>query len=651
MSLSLVAGLGMIISLPYVRSLTWNREAIEDLTGGVTSEIYSSDILDKDEFWTKELLKVGKDFLYGCSTGQHADWLEPDRPITIRKGILEGHAYSIMDAVEHIVDGTSYRLVKVRNPWGNTGWSGPWSDGAAEWTPQWMERLQHKFGDDGVFWMSYDDLLRKYQRLDRTRIFGPDWKITQQWTSLQVPWSADYHQTRFSVNVTKDTPVVIVLSQLDRKYFAGLEGQYDFKLQFRVQRVGEEEDYIVRSNVDYYMTRSVSTDITLEAGSYFVLMKVTAIRMGGPTLDEVVADKAEEKRDKLIQVGLSYDLAHAKGVVLETEKEKEERELHEKTQETEARDNRKKKARERKEKEWKKNKKLRQRERRHEERRQRRAQVKARHSEATLTGYTHDDEGSRYDTNRDAHHYAGTAGDVRSLTGEFIASYERSEGPSPTTETREDAAASSTTTDKIDTPTSDSVTSAEESATPNATAPLVEDHPVTPKVQINGVDAITDVKPLKKRPASLLPDRTRPNTTASHQQTPSPKPDDFPDPPNLDSDSDSDFSWQTDLDFDSDSSERPYAGSDAGRGDRDWDRLDDSSSGPDPWNAVCVVGLRVYSKDPDLSLEVVRPNPYEDAGGKKDVVAGGALDRDDPAKGALAEKWAKTPMRPAFDSE
>jgi len=146
--------------------LTISREAIEDLTGGVTSEIYSTDILDKDKFWKNDLLKVGEEFLYACSTGIYADWLEPNRPSTKRQGILEGHAYGIMDAVEHTVDGKTYRLVKVRyvhprfdryptkkgsrNPWGKKEWKGAWSDGSAEWTPQWMERLNHKFGDDGV---------------------------------------------------------------------------------------------------------------------------------------------------------------------------------------------------------------------------------------------------------------------------------------------------------------------------------------------------------------------------------------------------------------------------------------------------------------------------------------------------------------------
>jgi len=50
----------------------------------------------------------------------------------------------------------------------------------------------------------------------------------------------------------------------------------------------------------------------------------------------------------------------------------------------------------------------------------------------------------------------------------------------------------------------------------------------------------------------------------------------------------------------------------------------------DPWNAVCVVGLRVYSKDQKLSLEVVRPVPEDD------VEA--ALDMDDPAVSATNER-------------
>lgn len=64
------------------------------------------------------------------------------------------------------------------------------------------------------FWISYNDLLKKYQHFDRTRLFGPEWSIAQQWTTVNVPWSADYHSTKFMVNVTKAGPVVLVLSQV-----------------------------------------------------------------------------------------------------------------------------------------------------------------------------------------------------------------------------------------------------------------------------------------------------------------------------------------------------------------------------------------------------------------------------------------------------
>lgn len=93
-------------------------EGIEDLTGGVTSELFTTDILDKEHFWKEELLKVNEDFLFGCSTGVWGTGLGE------RKGIIELHAYSIQRAVE--IDGK--RLLRLKNPWGKGEWKGPWSE-------------------------------------------------------------------------------------------------------------------------------------------------------------------------------------------------------------------------------------------------------------------------------------------------------------------------------------------------------------------------------------------------------------------------------------------------------------------------------------------------------------------------------------------
>lgn len=88
-----------------LKSLTFFREGVEDLTGGVTTELLTSDILDTDEFWTNEILKVNKEFLFGCSTGLL------DGGYGNRDGISEGHAYVVMEAREL---STGERLLKLR---------------------------------------------------------------------------------------------------------------------------------------------------------------------------------------------------------------------------------------------------------------------------------------------------------------------------------------------------------------------------------------------------------------------------------------------------------------------------------------------------------------------------------------------------------
>ncbi|RYP03722.1 hypothetical protein DL764_004946 [Monosporascus ibericus] len=291
-------------------------EGIEDLTGGVTSELYTTDILDREYFWKEELMKVNDEFLFGCNT----DMWGTGRT-GVRNGIVELHAYSVMRAVE--MDGQ--RLVLLKNPWGKFEWKGPWSDGSKEWTAEWLTKLNHRFGDDGAFWISYSDLLRKYQVFDRTRLFGPEWKVASLWTTVSVPWTLDYLDTHFTLTLAKTGPVVLVLSQLDDRYYRGLEGQYRFELNFRLHKTGQE-DYVVRTISPYCQNRSVNVELELEAGEYVVLLKVNAARDRDVLpIEEVVRNNARDRRDKLVAVGMSYDLAHSKGQVRETPEERRAR--------------------------------------------------------------------------------------------------------------------------------------------------------------------------------------------------------------------------------------------------------------------------------------------------------------------------------------
>jgi hypothetical protein len=196
-------------------------EGIEDLTGGVTTKLLTNRILSKERLW-KELLQVNKEFLFSAgSPGQFGD--DSDT----RRGLALGHAYSVIKAVEEEdEEGKKHRLVLIRNPWGKRDqkgggeWNGPWSDGSKEWTPYWMHKLNYRFGDDGLFWMSYDDLQKRFDLLDRTRLFDREWTIVQNWTSVSVAWVTGYLNTKFVVKIQKAGPTVFVLSQVSlQKYF------------------------------------------------------------------------------------------------------------------------------------------------------------------------------------------------------------------------------------------------------------------------------------------------------------------------------------------------------------------------------------------------------------------------------------------------
>jgi hypothetical protein len=280
-------------------------EAIEDLTGGVGVVINPEDIMDKDRFWREQLSQVNEKYLFGGGSKPNAT-----------KGFIGGHAYAVLKAWEE----GDLKLLKLRNPWGETEWEGDWSDGSKLWTPEMMTKLEHTFGDDGVFWISYKDFLKHFPSINRVRLFNKDWQVAQRWTSVNVPWTVDYLDTKFQFTTTEKCPVVIVLSQPDDRYFYGLRGRFLYSLHFRVYKEGDEDGrYIVRSmhnsGNETIFTRSVSAEIVdLEPGTYNVVFKITAHRSKiSPTAEEAIIKFAVDRKEKLLHVGRRFDYAQSKG--------------------------------------------------------------------------------------------------------------------------------------------------------------------------------------------------------------------------------------------------------------------------------------------------------------------------------------------------
>ncbi|KAL6691714.1 hypothetical protein J3F84DRAFT_160938 [Trichoderma pleuroticola] len=572
----------------------WIGEGLEDLSGGVTTELLTSDILDLDEFWDNEMSKVNKEFMFGCSTGLL------DYGYGQRDGISEAHAYVVTDA-RTLKSGQ--RLVKLRNPWGEIRkglWEGPWSDGSKEWTTEVQEELGHKFGSDSVFWISFEDLVRKYTHFDRTRLFrDPDWRCCQRWIGVDVPWKAEYHE-KFRIKLTKDSPLILVLSQLDGRYFKGLQGQYSFRLHFRLHYEDrpDAEDYIVRSHGNYFMKRSVSVELPdLPAGNYTVYLKVTGQRdQEQPSVEDVVKRESQGRveNEKLAQVGYAYDLAHSK-----------------------AWEHMDKVAKIRKQRDQQKASSCRQQERRR--------QWERRHISREIAKKQKQKNGEKKDRKKELKRKEKKAEEKKRL--DVVEPVVESKQKSEDAEEKDSLAASIDAIDvgklslKDINDGSDSDSSGSPTDTPKSEEAIVFPSPSEEKKE--------DVPPISGAPPASKDAADEPKPAADAEEKTTPAEDAAPAEEESDGDSsDSPVEDWEELYSSDDYTRKPRSfpyPSPAARDDYDTEE----EKMPAPWNAVCIVGIRVYSKDSELELLTVMEGGELDGMGTK-----GQADLDDAQNNA-----------------
>ncbi|CAH2255663.1 calpain-2 catalytic subunit [Pelobates cultripes] len=138
-------------------------EGFEDFTGGL-AEWYDLKKAPANLFKIiQKALKTGS--LLGCSIDITS--ASETEAITFQK-LVKGHAYSVTAAEEVSYRGQQEKLIRIRNPWGEVEWTGAWSDNSNEWNsvdPDVRDKLIKRC-DDGEFWMSFNDFLRHYSRVE-----------------------------------------------------------------------------------------------------------------------------------------------------------------------------------------------------------------------------------------------------------------------------------------------------------------------------------------------------------------------------------------------------------------------------------------------------------------------------------------------------
>jgi hypothetical protein len=366
------------------------------------------------------------------------------------------------------------------------------------------------------------------------------------------------------------------------------------------------------------MSRSVSTDLELEPGTYSVLMKITATRFRRIiTAEELIRENVACRQEKLLQIGLAYDLAHAKGIITDTEREKREKAEAEDKARAAAKQKQKQELKEQRRKEVEIARKRQQRNRRH---RQKVEEHRRRKAEAG--------KAAGMSRNQDA-----PAPQSSNTTAIGVAA------PLPEDNQRTNCA----------NPNADANAGMDSSEGDITTQARIDqfnhDLDSIPAVQVNG-------------------ERTSQSSSSGHH----------PAPPTASNESDSDSVISFDSSIDTDLDLTPLRLDDGGRGrasgsaaapaysyhnrrdsGRSWSE-DSERADPrdrwrerwmqeedpnrefacDPWNAVCVLGLRVYSRVGKVSVEVVRPKtaPPEESPLDLDDISKGVSDDTQRVEGA-----------------
>lgn len=476
---------------------------------------------------------------------------------------------------------------------------------------------------------------------------------------------------------------------MDDRYFQGLEGQYNFSLHFRLEKDGEH-DYIVRSHGNYLMNRSVSVDLDLEPGTYSVLMRITAERVSyRDRPEQVIRDTCRNRRNKLIQIGLAYDLAHARGQVKETEAEKKSREEREAKKKAADHKKRREELRAKWLKDWEVQRKRVARRKRHEKKKEEHHKKVEARKAAIASDLSKNAIVGEQDAN------------VRAADG--------AEGVDPSAQQEASKATDTSTQDAPPTPESTSESKAEEAQTP--AAGKVESLPTkSPEVTAKPTKDVTDStkdttavraasesdKAVEPKPAEDTTESSK-NTTevpaaSTNDQAVECKPsDDEPAPEpaasakaanfeaalrrvpsvlvngatptgkasgtapgtvlvagtapppstaaedNWEYDSLASFDSSMDTDLDLPPTPPPEGVEDTAAAVPPVPVPEEENENQmfedDPWNAVCVVGLRVYSQDKDTTILIVRP--------KSEIEGETELDVDDNSKGISGDVSGK----------
>jgi len=286
--------------------------------------------IDSEMLWARLLSFDDAGFLLSASVGGSS---AGEAAAAEAMGLLTDHAYSLLRVVSvpNPRGGGVARLCKLRNPWGRLEWRGDWSDASPLWTAELRASLDggRTSGDDGTFWMSFDDLLDYFRTIEACRV-RPGWaevRVAGALPDLSVEGSLASGLGAFELEVPQTTDAEVTLIQRNGRGDATHEPSdlLVLVLQRHATGRGSVGGLKVFACSDRQLRPSVTCEAMLPAGHYLVvplslrprthrgsppLRYVLRIGSAKPLLCEATCANGDEVRSAIAAYAISRGERH-----------------------------------------------------------------------------------------------------------------------------------------------------------------------------------------------------------------------------------------------------------------------------------------------------------------------------------------------------
>uniref|UniRef100_A0AAQ5YGM4 Calpain 5a n=1 Tax=Amphiprion ocellaris TaxID=80972 RepID=A0AAQ5YGM4_AMPOC len=306
-------------------------DALVDFTGGVsepmdlTENNYKTDENQRNQLFERVLKVHNRGGLISCSIRATS---AADMEQRLDCGLVKGHAYAVT-SVRRVRLGhgllaffrsDKLTMIRMRNPWGQREWTGPWSDSSEEWqevSRSERERMGVTVEDDGEFWMTFDDFIANFTDLILCRLINTSYlSLHKTWEEAVMPGSWRRHDDpllnraggcsnnkhtflqnpQFVFDVKKpEDEVLICLQQKDRRMLRDGRGE-NLPIGFDIHRVELNRKYRIHAPQQkvgssiYINSRSVFLRTDLPEGRYVVITTTFEPGLEGEFLLRIFTD-------------------------------------------------------------------------------------------------------------------------------------------------------------------------------------------------------------------------------------------------------------------------------------------------------------------------------------------------------------------------